>query len=168
MARIDKDLSGVEAATNQPSRRNDGIIPEGTYLAKGIDSVLKPMKTHAGGNVEWLTITWQIQEGDYKRRQVYDDIYLRGDNAAGVAFGDRKLKALAFATEHKNPIKIDDSSELMNKPCMITVYHDEYNGKTKAKVSTYAKPDSAPSSLRAPSGPADASSDPFADDDLPF
>ena len=73
------NLNGFNAADVEPAVGFDPI-PAGRYLAIITDTTLRPTKT-GGGN--YLELTFQVIEGEYKERLIWSRLYL--DNPSAVA-----------------------------------------------------------------------------------
>lgn len=127
MARKKKlDFTGVESFTK---------AEEGQHIA-----VIKTIeeKTSAAGN-DMLSATFEITRGTSKGARVYDNFVL-GETSLW------KLKSYleAIGMSAKGRIVLDLDA-MMNKPCIIEVIHEEYNGSMKARIDGYkaiaAEPD---------------------------
>lgn len=164
MTKLNIDLSNLEDDMGQQKGYN--LVPEDDYTAKIISTEVQNKVNKEGSKYTDLNLAWQIQEGPYKKRQVYDNVYLKGESEKGIKYGKRKLKDIAVVIGLSNPNRLEDSNDLIGKPCVITVFHKEFNNKTSEKISGYAKASAVPSSLTASNG----TTDPFADDDssMPF
>lgn len=119
MARRRKlDMSKVEARTR---------CSEGVHTAKIVE--VQENTTQAGDDM--LTMAFEVIKGDSKGAKVYDNFVLT-DKALW------KLKQLLQAIGVKCDGKIIlDLDKLIGKVCDILVYHEEYNGKTKARIDEY-------------------------------
>ncbi len=119
MARKRKlDMSKVEAFTR---------CAEGVHTAKIIE--VQENTTQAGDDM--LTMVFEVIKGDSKGAKVYDNFVLT-DKALW------KLKQLLQVVGVKCDGKIVlDLDKLVGKVCDILVYHEEYNGKTKAHIDEY-------------------------------
>lgn len=119
MARRRKfDMSKVESFTR---------CSEGEHVAKLVE--VQENTTQAGDDM--LTCVFEVIKGDSKGAKVYDNFVLT-DKALW------KLKQLlqAFGIKVDGKIVID-LDKLVGKICNILVYHEEYNGKTKARIDEY-------------------------------
>ena len=104
-----------------------GLIDEGNYLAKVIDSKLVPTKgtytKQAGARPEpkgyVLELTWQILSGPFERRLVWDKITLIHISEQAQEIGRKQWKlALRAAGIDPSP---QDSSEIHNKLVKIHI-----------------------------------------------
>lgn len=90
-------------------------IPVGEYIAMIVDS--ERVKTK-NGNGEQIKLTWQIVDGEYDGRKVFDRLNLDNPNTTAVEMSMRQLSSICHATgKHR----IADSAELHNIPCLIGV-----------------------------------------------
>ena len=89
-------------------------------------------KTSSGGN-EMIVVAYEVIKGDDKGARVYEN-YPLIDTALW------KLKGLLQAIGMKADGKVQlDLDKLIGKVCQITVKHEEYEGKTRARVDSIAK-----------------------------
>jgi len=107
-------LSGFDASQVEPSSTFDPI-PAGKYLAAVVDSKMKPTKSGAG---QYLELTFQILEGEYKSRQLWARLNLDNPNAQTVKIARGELSAICRAVGVMSP---GDSADLHNLPMIITV-----------------------------------------------
>lgn len=100
---------------------------EGIHTAKIVE--VQENTTQAGDDM--LTMVFEVIKGDSKGAQVYDNFVLT-DKALW------KLKQLLQVVGVKCDGKIVlDLDKLVGKVCDIAVYHEEYNGKLKARIDEY-------------------------------
>ena len=90
-------------------------IPAGKYPAVIADSEMKPTKN---GNGQYLELTFEIIEGDYRGRKVWARLNLENQNAQAVQIARADLSAICRAVNVTQP---RDSVELHNLPLTITV-----------------------------------------------
>ena len=116
--RMKLDFSGVETYTK---------CAEGQHTAKIVE--VQENTTQAGDDM--LTMVFEVIRGDSKGAKVFDNFVLT-DKALW------KLKQLLQVVGVKCDGKIAlDLDKLVGKVCDIAVYHEEYNGKTKARIDEY-------------------------------
>lgn len=100
---------------------------EGVHTAKIVE--VQENTTQAGDDM--LTMVLEVINGDSKGAKVYDNFVLT-DKALW------KLKQLLQAIGMKCDGKIVlDLDKLVGRVCDIAVYHEEYNGKLKARIDEY-------------------------------
>jgi hypothetical protein len=119
MARIRKlNMTNVDSFTR---------CSEGVHTAKIVE--IQENTTQAGDDM--LTMVFEVIRGDSKGAKVYDNFVLT-DKALW------KLKQLLQSLGVKCNGKIAlDLDKLIGKVCDIAVYHEEYNGKLKARIDEY-------------------------------
>lgn len=119
MSRIRKiNMTGVDTFTR---------CEEGIHTAKIVE--IQESTTQAGDDM--LTGVFEVINGTSKGCKVYDNFVLT-DKALW------KLKQLLQSVHVKCDGKIAlDLDKLIGKICDIAVYHDEYNGKIKARIDEY-------------------------------
>ena len=119
MARRKKlDFSGVESFTR---------CSEGQHTAK----IVEVQENTTQGGDDMLTMVFEVIRGDSKGAKVFDSFVLT-DKALW------KLKQLLQVLGVKCDGKIAlDLDKLVGKICDIAVYHEEYNGKLKARIDEY-------------------------------
>ena len=113
------------------------VIPAGQYLAAVKDSVVNPTKSGTG---QVLTLTWQILDGPFANRLVFDRLNVVNANPQAEQIGQRQLSSLCHAV---NVLRMQDTSELHGIPCVIrvTIRKDE-SGKygDSNEVKSYSTP----------------------------
>ena len=114
------DFSGVEVFNR---------APEGTHVVK-VASVEEV--TFQGGN-EGFKVAFEITKGAGKGARVYENFPL-------VDTALWKLKSLLVSIGMKADGRVTlDTDKLVGKTLEIDVYHEEYEGKTRAKVGEMRK-----------------------------
>lgn len=140
MVMLNIDLNGVEGT------ETFGSIPAGNYIAHIVNSVECFSKNTDN---EGLSFTWQIMEGEYRGRLVFDRVWLAGSDKC-KEMGARRLKAIAVAGGHRNPNYIGDSTELHGRVCQIKVGTREWNGDIQNEVKSVSAVKAAPGQTLAP------------------
>lgn len=120
MAQFNFDASQI--APQQPS----GPLPAGTYLAHITESDVQPLKS---GNGEGLKLTFEIIDGQFKGRKVWENLNIRHANEDTQRIAQSQLSALCHAV---NVIKLMDTAALHFKPVRINVTVREAQGQYKA------------------------------------
>ena len=114
------DFTGVESFER---------AEEGKHICKIAAADLKQSQ---GGN-DMIVVAFEVTKGTSKGARVYEN-YPLAENALW------KLKGLLQAIGMKADGKVQlDLDKLVGKVCEVTVFHEEYEGKTRAKVDTVAK-----------------------------
>jgi len=132
------NLSGFNANEVEPAVGFDPI-PAGKYLAVISESGMKPTKSGAGN---FLELTFQVLEGEFKGRLLWARLNLDNPNATTVKIARAELSAICRAIGVMAP---KDSVELHNLPLIITVAHKKRQdtGEITNVIKGYAKKDAA-------------------------
>lgn len=104
-----------DANQHEPVSTDFEPIPNGTYLACVVDSAMKPTKA---GNGEYLQLEFEILDGPFKGRHLWDRLTLRHPSQVAVQIAQGKLSALCRAVGVLTP---GDSIELHNLPLVVKV-----------------------------------------------
>jgi hypothetical protein len=107
-------LQGFDAS-QVPEQQSFDALPEGQYVVLATASEMKPTKSGAGA---YLQFTFEVLDGPCKGRKVWARLNLQNPNQTAVDIAQRELGAICRAV---GVIKPNDSSELHNRPLMITV-----------------------------------------------
>ena len=126
-------------------------LPPGDYAVRVIDDPVR--ETRAGESR--LTFTYEVIDGPYAGRQIFDGFSLWSSNPKAVSVAQSRLKSLAIACRHRNPNYIADSSELLGKELIVRTAIREYNGSEYEDVKKYI-PMEGPAQAPAQSAPAAA------------
>lgn len=100
---------------------------EGIHTAKIVE--VQENTTQAGDDM--LTMAFEVIKGDSKGARVYDNFVLT-DKALWKL--KQLLQTLGIKCDGKIVLDLD---KLVGKVCDITVFHEEYNGKLKARIDEY-------------------------------
>lgn len=114
-----------DATTVDPDAGFDPI-PAGDYLAMIEDSEIKPTRANTG---MYLQLVWQVVEGDHKGRKVWDRINIQNQNQTAEEIGQKQLSAICHAV---GVLRVADSAELHDKPCIIKVVMKPAEGQYTA------------------------------------
>ncbi len=132
------NLNGFNANEVEPAVGFDPI-PAGKYLALITESGMKPTKSGAGN---FLELTFQVLEGEFKGRLLWARLNLDNPNATTVKIARAELSAICRAIGVMAP---KDSVELHNLPLIITVAHKKRQdtGEITNVIKGYSKKDAA-------------------------
>lgn len=132
------NLNGFNANEVEPAVGFDPI-PAGKYLAVISESGMKPTKSGAGN---FLELTFQVLEGEFKGRLLWARLNLDNANATTVKIARAELSAICRAVGVMAP---KDSVELHNLPLIITVAHKKRQdtGEITNVIKGYSKKDAA-------------------------
>jgi len=103
-----------------------GPLPAGTYLAHITESDVQPLKSGTG---EGLKLTFEIMDGQFKGRKVWEILNIRDSNEDSQRIPQSLLSALCHAV---NVIKLMDTAALHFKPVRINLTVREAQGIYKA------------------------------------
>lgn len=125
-------------------------IPAGKYVAAIVDSTTKPTKNGAG---EYLELVFEVLEGPYKGRRVWERLTLKHVNDTTVRIARGNLSSICRAVGVMAP---SDSSELHDLPLSITVAlrKRDDNGEMANVVKGFAKREAPASPPRSAAGGA--------------
>ena len=131
-------LGNFDANQVEPTTAFDPI-PAGKYLAAIIDSKMKSTKSGTGN---YLELTLQILDGEFKGRQLWARLNLDNPNAQTVKIARGELSAICRAVGVMSP---GDSTDLHNLPLVITVRCKKRpdTGEISNEVRGYAKREAA-------------------------
>lgn len=144
-------------ATQVAPQESFSPIPAGSYIAQVIESEIKPTKSGTG---QMLTLRWQVVDGQYKGRLVFDRLNIVNQNPKAEEIGQRQLSAVCHAA---GVLKLQDTSQLHNKPIKIKVkirQDDQYGDTNEVSGYDAVNGGAAPVSA-APTAPAAASVPPW-------
>ena len=108
------DLNGFDANTVDPAAEFEPV-PAGKYPAAITESEMKATKAGTGN---YLQLTFQIIEGDFKGRHLWSRLNLDNPNDLAVKIARAELSAICHAVGVMAP---GDSSELHDLPLQISV-----------------------------------------------
>jgi hypothetical protein len=117
------NLDGFDATTVDPNMGFEPV-PKNDYLSMMTDSEFKPTKANDGS--EYLQCTWEILEGEYKKRLIFGRLNVRNKSDAAVKIAEGELSAICHAV---GVLKPKDSSEFHGKPAILSVDIEERNDK---------------------------------------
>ncbi len=142
------DLGGYDP--KQVADSDFDALPAGEYKAVIVESERKPTKNGAG---HLLNVKFQIIDGQYKNRTVFDRFNLWNASEKAKLIAQQQFKKVCEAVNVMSP---KDSSELHMKPLMIKLTVTEYEGKERNEVKGYkaALPVTQPTATPATSGSA--------------
>lgn len=118
--RLNLNFTGVESFSK---------ASEGVHTAK-VKEILE--KTSQAGD-QMLQVAFEIIKGDDQGCRVFESFVL---NERALWKFKAFLTAIGIKADGKITIDLD---KLIGKVCEIEVYHDEYNGQTRAKINDYYK-----------------------------
>jgi hypothetical protein len=108
------NLAGFDAS-QVPEQQEFSALPAGQYVVIATASEEKVTKAGTG---KYLQITFEVMDGPQKGRKLWDRLNLWNQNQTAKDIAQRALGAMCRAV---GVIRPNDSSELHNKPMLITV-----------------------------------------------
>lgn len=90
-------------------------IPAGDYIAQITESEIKATKSGTG---QMLTLRWQVLDGQFKGRLVFDRINIINQNPTAQQIGQSQLSSICRAV---GVMQLADSVQLHNRPAIISV-----------------------------------------------
>lgn len=103
------DASGVAPAVPME------VLPAGKYLSHLIESEMLPTKS---GDGQYLKLVFEVLEGPFARRKIFDQLNLANRNVQTVEIAQRQLSAICHAV---GQIQVADSEQLHFKPLLVTL-----------------------------------------------
>lgn len=108
------NLSGFDAS-QVPEQQEFAALPEGDYVVIATASEMKATKNGLG---QFLQFTFEVLDGPAKGRKLWARLNIHNPNQTAVDIAQRELAAICRAV---GVIKPSDSSELHNRPMLVTV-----------------------------------------------
>lgn len=105
------NFNAREVAPSAPA----GIVPAGDYNVQIVKSEIKPTRD---GQSHYLTLEFEILDGECKGRHLWANLNLWNANETASRIAQQQLSAIAHAV---NVLDVSDSELLHNKPLLVTV-----------------------------------------------
>lgn len=131
MPRFEVPLHEIEAEWEKTDIEDAGIITEGWHKAEIKDFETRRKDENSAPYIQWR---FQVLNGEFDGMPVWDITSLSSKSIW-------KLKALATASNlllTKETPLVDQLYALVGRQVAIQVFHDEWNGQKRAKISMYA------------------------------
>lgn len=109
MALIDFNAEAIEPLSDFSP------LPVGNYTVVITQSEMKPTKT---GNGQYLQLTLQVVEGEYKNRLIFDRLNIQNQNEVAQQIAQKALSSICRAVGVMHP---KDSEELHDKPFSVKI-----------------------------------------------
>ena len=130
MAKLGLSIKNVEV-----NKQDFSPIPDGKYNVVVAKADVKESKS--GGH--YLNVGYQITDGDFKGRMIFDIVNIAHSNPEVVRIGMERLATIAWATGHEKD-SVDDTDDLINKkPFSISVKNEESNGYNNVRVKSIVR-----------------------------
>jgi hypothetical protein len=130
------------------------VLPPGKYLAHIIESEMIPTRM---GDGQYLKLTFEVLEGPYQGRKIWDQLNLVNANQQTVEIAQRMLSAICHAV---GQVHVSDSEQLHFKPLIVTLKVEPagpdkggVHREARNKVTGYAAPNAG---IGAPPAPRPA------------
>jgi hypothetical protein len=109
-------------------------IPPDKYEAHIVEAVVKITKAGTG---QYLKLTFEVLEGEFAKRKIFMNLTVKNPSPKAQEIGLGQLSTLCKALG-KSGI-VDDSSELLNIPVLITVRVEDsdYDGKPQNVIKGF-------------------------------
>lgn len=103
---------------NNQGQDDRSPLPAGKYNAHIVKSEMKATKAKNG---HYLSVHWKVLEGDQLGKMVFCNLNLDNPNPIAVEIATKELNSICQAV---GLVGVEDSAELHEKPCTITVKVD--------------------------------------------
>lgn len=117
MAKVKIDFSNVEERV---------LVPEGDYVCKVVKITLKDNQAGDGKLLVWEFV---IGLGDYKGNKLYHNTSLKPQ-----ALFNLRNTIMALGVDVPKSVQIIDTDKYIGKVVGVTVGHEKYQGKDRARV----------------------------------
>jgi hypothetical protein len=108
-------IDDYTAPTEEPEAHSFDPLPPGDYLAHITQSEIADTRTGTGRMVK---LTWEVLDGQFERRLVWQQINYRNQSQKAEEVGKRQLDEVVWSTGVQN---LTDTEQLHWIPCIITV-----------------------------------------------
>lgn len=109
------DLTQYDYNRDAEPQQSYDPIPAGEYVAQVIDSDIVDTKSGTG---KMIKLTWQIIDGEYEGRLVFDNFNIVNQNPKAVEIAEREWAAVQAAC---NKYAVTDTEQVHAIPCFIKV-----------------------------------------------
>jgi hypothetical protein len=142
------------------TEQGNDLLPVATYVAQIIEAAVSQPNS---GNGHQIALTWQITEGEWEGRYVWQRITFMHSSAQATAIGRRQFKDLCVATGISE--QVADVTVFKFIPCKIKVgievdKQGAYDDKNKVlRILPLDQPDAGPTpvkTVKPPPGPKPA------------
>ena len=135
-------------AQTQAYSGSSPVLPAGDYTVEIVSESDQQIKS--GGNA--LVFEYQVKEGQFRGNRLRDWINIGSSNQAAREIAQRRLKAIG---ESVGLEQFNDTRELFNRPFLVNVGMDEYQGRQRNSIDGYRPlANSTPAPIAAQPAPA--------------
>lgn len=152
-------LFNFDATAIDPQQSSFDPLPAGVYVARVVDSDLRPLKS---GNGTGLSLQFEIIDGQFVNRRVFANLNVQHTNDIAERIGQEQLAGLCKACGIP---KLKDTQQLHNLPIKIKVkIRKDQTGQyeDRNEITAYEAVGNQPSAFQAPPPKAPAASAPWA------
>ena len=103
-----------DATTVQP-QQSFSVLPAGKYIAQVVGSDVKTNKSNTG---QYLSLQFEILDGEFKGRRVFSNITVNHQNITAQEIGQSQLSSLCRAV---GVMQLTETSQLHGRPLKIDV-----------------------------------------------
>ena len=146
MASLQFDATAIEPATSFD------VLPKGEYLAAAVSSEMKSTKAMTG---KYLQLSFEILEGKFKGRRIFERLNLQNPNKDAEEIAQRTLSALCHAL---GILQINESEQLHDIPVLISVTIEDGKGDygPSNRITGYASASNGVTPAQPPASPSKA------------
>ena len=91
-------------------------IPDGEYLAMIVETEVKETQSKTG---QYIKVVWQILDGEFKDRKIFDNITLANPNKQAEEIGQRRLTRLCVECGINGIL--ENTEQLHDHPMIVSV-----------------------------------------------
>ena len=133
-----KGFSAMEftfSTTDVDTSDNYGLLPKGDYIACAVAAEVKTTKSGEG---QFLEVRFQILEGSYKGRTIFDRYIFKNPSAEAEKIGKQQLARFLEAIGKQH---IRDTQEVLDIPLVLSIGTTtrKDNGEDTNRVVKYSK-----------------------------
>jgi hypothetical protein len=132
MARLDELFQNVNTE-NLGEEGDFDALPTNDYVAIMENSSDEKPNSKGTGSVQ--SVLWQIIEGNFKGRKLYENFNVRNENIGSVTQALRSINGIRIATGKPDA---KDFSELYNIPIIISVEYNESDKKFPNRIKKHS------------------------------
>lgn len=102
-----------------PESDNDfELVKPGTYVAEIVENEVKATKAGTG---HYLKLTWQIKQGEYENRKVWQQINFDNPNPQARTIGMKEINAIYKAAGFTGPVGDLNADDFMGKLYTVSI-----------------------------------------------
>ena len=152
-------LGGNYVPNPDETEESFDIVPAGEYIAVISASDYKANKKGTG---MILNLTYEIIDGEFKGRKIFENLNLENENAQAAQIAKKSLNSICLAI---GVTAVQDSAQLHGIPMKIDVKvkapQGDYDAKNEIKKHSSANGQTAPAQTQAKAAPATGKAQPW-------